>query len=107
MPVLPPAEIGLEVKPYPKLKLISSYHWFFLDSNKSAWFNASGAVVRSTAVGADPYIGQEMDLLAKWQVVKQFEILLGYSHFFTGKFIEATGPDNDANFFYVQTNLTL
>ena len=89
------------------LKLISDYHWFFLDSNKSAWFHASGAVIRSAVNGADPYIGQELDLLAKWQVVKQFEILLGYSHFFTGKFIEATGPDDAANFFYVQTNFTV
>ncbi len=100
-------KIGLEAKPYPKLKLVSGYHWFFLDSNKSAWFNASSTVIRAAAPGASTTLGQEIDLLAKWQMMKHLEILLGYSHFFTGAFVSNTGSSSDANFFYLQTVFTI
>ncbi len=96
-------ETNLSAKPFKSLMLTSKYHWFFLDSNKSAWFNAGQGVIRPARANASQTIGQELDLLAKWTVSKHIDTLFGYSHFFPGPFIKDTGADNDANFFYWQT----
>lgn len=100
-------KVGTDLKPHSKVKLAFAYHWFFLDTNDSAWFNAGQAVVRPAKAGASHSVGQELDLTAAWKMMKHLNLLLGYSHFFTGAFVKDTGADDDANFFYVETTLNL
>ncbi|MBI3999681.1 MAG: alginate export family protein, partial [Candidatus Omnitrophica bacterium] len=100
-------KLGTDLKPHPRIKLSCDYHWFFLDTNRSAWFNAGGGVLRPARSGASTTVGQELDLLAKWEVTKHVGLLIGYSHFHAGPFVKDTGAHDAANFFYVQTTVTV
>jgi len=98
-------EVNLAVKPAKPLTLAAKHHWFFRDTNKSAWFNAGQGVIRAAGASASETLGQETDLLVKWQVSRQVDALAGYSRFHTGAFVRDTGPSDDANFFYWQTTV--
>ena len=80
-------------------------HWFFLDTNTSAWFNAGQGVIRAAGVNASQTLGQEVDLLAKWQVSRHVDTLVGYSYFHAGAFVKDTGANDDARFGYWQTTV--
>ena len=99
------AELNLTVKPVKPLTLIAKHHWLFLDTNKSAWFNAGQGVIRAAGVSASEILGQEVDLLVKWQISQHVDTLMGYSHFHAGAFVRDTGASDDANFFYWQTTV--
>jgi len=105
------------VKPWGKWLLQGDLHFFWLDEVEDAWYNAGGTLVRvpivltplgegpPTPVTPDTFLGQEIDLTARYTYNKQFQILTGYSHFFPGPFVEATGPADDANWFFLQTTM--
>jgi len=98
-------ELGLIAKPRETLTLRASHHWLWLDTNKSAWFNAGQGVIRPTAVSASRTLGQEIDLTANWKFSRHADALVGYSHFHAGAFIQDTGAADDANFAYVQVTV--
>ena len=99
--------IGTDLKPHRKIKLSCDYHWFFLDTNRSAWFGAGQNVIRPARSGASTTVGQELDLLARWEVTKHIGFLIGYSHFHAGPFVKDTGVHDAAEFFYVQTLISV
>ena len=81
-----------------------AYQFFWIDEPEAdAWYDAGAAVFRPAAgaVG-DPgsFAGGEVDFTAT-RAFGRLSIQVGYSHFFTGPFAEATGPSNDADFFYL------
>lgn len=96
-----------DLKPYPRLLLRMDYHWNFLATNGSAWFNAAQKVLRVSTPGASTTLGQEIDLFVNWKVSRHLEFLLGYSHFHGGAFLKDTGASDNANFFYFQTAIQL
>lgn len=98
-------KVGMDMKPHKQLKFSADYHWFFLATNGSAWFNAGQAVIRQSRAGASETLGQELDLLVSYSLSKYVNLLIGYSHFHAGAFVKDTGTHDDANFFYVQTTL--
>ncbi len=98
-------EANLSAKPFKPLTLTAKFGWFFLDTNKSAWFNASQGTIRAARANASTTLGQEIDLLAKWQVSKHIDMLLGYAHFRAGAFVKDTGTSDDADFVYWQTGI--
>ena len=98
-------ELNATVKPGKPVTVITKYHWLFLDTNKSAWFNAGQAVIRPARAGAATTVGQEMDLLVKVALSKHVETLAGYSYFHPGAFVQDTGAHDDANFVYWQTTV--
>jgi hypothetical protein len=100
-------KVGLDLNPTDKIKMMIAHHWFFLDTNKSAWFDAGGAVIRATGANASTTVGQETDLLLKWQASKRISFLTGYSYFYAGAFLKDTGASDNANFLYLQTAINL
>jgi len=96
-------EANVSAKPFKPLTLTAKYGWFFLDTNKSAWFNAGQGVVRAARSSASQTLGQEVDLVGRWQISKHIDALVGYAHFNAGAFVQDTGTSDDANFFYWQT----
>jgi hypothetical protein len=62
--------------------------------------------VRGPGVGLSDEVGAEIDLLIKFQLDRHTEIVLGYSHFFAGDFIEESGPSDDIDFFYTGVQFT-
>lgn len=95
--------LGASVKPNVRWLFSADFHWFMLDAKESAWFNAGGGVVRPANPRANTHLGEEIDLLVNYKMTEHLSFLGGYSHFFTGSFVEDTGAHDDANFFYVQT----
>lgn len=98
-------QADLTFKPHPKLTGRVKYHWLFLATNSDAWYNAGQGVVRGANPGASTTLGQELDLLAKWQCSVHYDFLIGYSYFHAGAFVRDTGTHDDANFFYVQNSI--
>ena len=97
---------GLDFKPKPYFSILYAHHWFFLDTEGSAWFDASQAVIRSSAPGASTTLGQEDDILLKIRLSAHLELAIGYSHFHAGAFARDTGTSDDAEFFYVMPTLS-
>ena len=98
-------EVNLTAKPRKSVTLLAKYHWFFLDTNKSAWFNSGQGTLRAATANASETVGQELDLLAKWQVCRTVDTQLGYAHFHAGAFVNDTGAADDANLVYWQTTV--
>ena len=95
-------ELGLTVHPREPLTLRAAHHWLFLDTNKSAWFNAGQGVIRPATPSASRTIGQEIDLTANVTLNRHATLLIGYSHFHAGAFVADSGAADDANFSYAQ-----
>ena len=79
-------------------------HTFWRQNIGDGLYNSAGALLRGANGSDAPYIGNEIDLLLTWQVDRHLTASLGYSHFFTGAFIDQTGPDQDIDFLYAGVN---
>lgn len=88
-----------------------AWHEFWLDEEDTdAWYDAGRSVVRS-AGGTDvnSHVGSELDFTVNYSTKiagKDTKFLLGYSHFFTGDYVSDTGPDSDADYLYLQTQIS-
>ncbi len=94
---------GVSVKCGEKLTVRTEGHFFWRAEAADALYNAGGGVVRPGAPGTSKDVGSEIDVVASYRFNRNFDIEAGFSHFFAGKFIKQTGPDEDINFFYLQT----
>lgn len=82
-------------------------HAFWVVSNEDSWYRANGVTaVRPLNREADSYAGSELDLTITWKPVKQLALLFGYSHFWAGDYLKATGASDDADFGYIQAELS-
>jgi hypothetical protein len=91
---------GLSVKPRSNLTLKLDGHVFQRVEKEDALYNAGGAVVRAGDTGSSRDVGQEVDLLARYELDRHTSVLLGYSRFFAGNFIKQSGPSEDTDFVY-------
>jgi len=91
------------------------YHLFRLDQPEDAWFNTAGEVTQAgvRVFGPDPSrteadLGQELDLLFRYEGFPGAGIELGYSRFFAGDLIgEGDAPDDGSDWVYVQVKVDL
>ncbi len=100
----------LSVKPTKKLKLQADLHWLYLDTPKDSLYSAARTVTRTAAAGSSgvsDHVGNEVDLTADYKLNNNVSVQLGYSHLFAGKYLQATGANDDADFFYWQTTVSL
>jgi len=99
-------ELKFNVKPCKQVGLEADFNWFWLANTDDAWYRANGTTrVRPITPGAPNYVGSELDILITCQPIKSLVFWLGYSHFFAGGYVSATGPSDDADFGYVQATL--
>lgn len=86
-----------------KVRAALAYHAFWLDEDQDALYDVSGAPGRRDPTGrSGTEVGQELDVTLSWKLDAHSTLLFGYSHFWSGDFIAQTGPDEDADLFYVQ-----
>lgn len=97
---------GVSIKPTARLKLAAAGHYLRRASGSDALYNAGGAVVRASAPGAGRELGFELDLTATYAFNDHLSLLVGYSRFFAGDFIDDTGSGDDIDFGYTQLLLT-
>jgi hypothetical protein len=97
------------LKPHQKLLVKGDLNLFWLSEVQDAWYSAGGASIRPADGNreADTAVGKEIDITAKYTYNKHFNIMTGYSHFFTGSFVEATGFSDNPNWFFLQTTFSL
>ena len=93
----------LTMKPADKVKFLLWWYIFHLEESRDALYNVAGAPIRVDATGASGRdVGQELDLLWQVTLTPRSDVVFGYSHFFAGDFIAATGNPSDADFYYTQ-----
>ena len=87
----------------PWLQLRTQYHIFHLAQATDALYNASAVPIRRDPTGAaGDDVGSEIDLVMNVHLNPHQDVLLGYSKFFAGEFVRATGSSSDADYFYAQ-----
>jgi hypothetical protein len=111
-------QLHLNLKPTKKLVIDVKTHFFELDQESDNWYHVGGTAVNGQ--GADRFIdsggtnqdvddelGQEIDVTLKYKMFENFGVVAGYSHFFSGDFIEDTMGANDrgVDWFYLQTTV--
>jgi hypothetical protein len=98
--------VSVRAQPCKQLTLEGYFGGFWLASTDDAWYRANGVArvrpLNTAARAANSYAGSEIDLLATFAPAKFLTVLAGYSHFFAGDYLHDTGPDDDADFGYVQ-----
>jgi len=97
---------GLTVSPIHGLSLSLQQYFFWRNSDHDALYNKSGGVLRPGNTTTARYVGAETDFLATYSFSRHILAYGGYSHFFTGDFIEKTGPSKDSNFFFTAIQYT-
>ena len=96
----------LTVKPAKKLTLNAWMHWFELDSADDALYNAAGVPFATNPSGRESVdVGEELDLTAKYVINPNADVLLGYSWFWNGDFLDGLGLGDTGRTLYVQTTL--
>ena len=98
--------IGFTINPLDKLTCEVTGLFFWRAREEDALYNAGGGVLRQGAPGTSLEVGQEIDILLKYAYNIHTVILLGYSHFFPGKFLSQTGPDDPSDFVYASFQFT-
>ncbi len=98
--------LGGKFSPLKKSAVAVTWHAFWLDDGNDALYAASGVPIRLDPAASSKHVGVEMDLTVSYEVVRGLVALVGYSHFFTGRFIEQSGPADDTDFGYLQLQLT-
>jgi hypothetical protein len=95
--------------PRPQFSTRLDYHVFSLYSSQDAWYRANGvATVRPlglAAQAAPTHAGDELDLTATWTPAPWVAVDVGWSRFFAGPYLGATGARSDGDFVYAQTTL--
>lgn len=101
--------VGGKLQPTKKLTLTSQWHWFDKHRAQDYVYNVAGAPMgpRSTDPGGtdNKNIGNELDLVATYQVNANLTLESGYSWFWYGGAIQNTALDrDDARQFYFLAN---
>jgi hypothetical protein len=99
--------LNFSVQPTKSLKLGVDYHCFRLAQACDAWYWVNGKPERRDPTGqAGQELGHELDVIARWQVNKELELLFGYARFCAGNYVLNTpGNDSDANWAFAQMTL--
>ena len=88
-----------------KWTLRTAYHAFWLDEEDTDHlYGAAGGAIRNTVAANNPgaYVGSEIDITANYPISKKVSLAAGYSHYFTGDFLDDTGTDDDVDFAFLQ-----
>jgi len=96
--------LNLSVQPARSLTLSLDWHAFRLARVRDAWYWVSGKIERRDSTGlAGRALGQELDLILRWSVNRQWELLFGATRFFAGDYLRRTpGGHASANWAFAQ-----
>jgi Alginate export len=92
----------LTLKPTPKSQLLLWYYYFFLDNLNDTPYNVNMTPFQPAIAPQSRDLGHEVDVIFTYNLSDREEIILGYSHFFSGQYYNALPFSGDADFFYTQ-----
>jgi hypothetical protein len=105
----------LSLKPMKKLELEGHVHALFLANTDDYWYRSNGISTLRTktpdgrdvrTIGASNFAGEELDLIATYEVTKNIKFQTGYSHFFAGDYLADTGSSSDADFGFLMVTFS-
>ena len=88
-----------------RLTLLVWYHQFWLANLDNGPFNVNMSPFNPGVPAGNSHLGAELDFTAAYRLNPRTDILLGYSHFFTGDYYRTTPgvpTSEDADFVYTQ-----
>ena len=98
--------LHLSAKPTTKLTTSLDYHVLWLADTADIWRRANATTaVRPANAAASNYAGSELDVLVTYASSSHLTLTAGYSHFFAGDYLKATGASSDADFVYLMTSI--
>lgn len=97
---------GVRIQPTGRLSLRSELHLFRRASDADGLYNAGGGLLRAVGGADATEIGQELDVVATYQLNAQTALELGLSRFIAGDFLEQTGSAEDVDWLYAQLLIT-
>ena len=98
--------LHLSAKPTAKLTTSLDYHVLWLADTADIWRRANATTaVRPANAAASNYAGSELDVLVTYASSSHLTLTAGYSHFFAGDYLNATGASSDADFVYLMTSI--
>jgi len=93
---------GIETKPRKNVGVNLEFNDWYLASRFDALYNVAGAPVFRSANGtAGTHVGEELDFIATWAILKPLQAGAGFGHIFPGQFLKNVTPGNAYNFPYV------
>lgn len=99
---------GLRISAAPRsdVQLGLSHRFYWLAEDKDSWTTAN---LRDSTGRTDNFVGQQLELTARYDFNSSLNFETGYAHLFKGTFAKdtANAPTNkdDVNYFYVQSML--
>jgi hypothetical protein len=99
---------GIEEKATSKWKLKQAFEGYWLATSNDNFYASSGAIAVAAHAGASRHIGNELDLIAEYQMNKGLSFGFGYARLFAGEFLKTTTPGHDYSypFAYFQYNFS-
>ena len=73
---------------------------FWLATSNDNFYASSGAIAVPARPGASRHIGNELDLVAEYQLNKGLSFGFGYARLFAGQFLKTTTPGHDYSYPY-------
>lgn len=90
------------------MTLMLKYRAWWLAQSRDTWV---GSGLQDATGGSGNFLGQDIELKARWTVSPNFKFTAGYDHFFKGSYIESLAkvPGNpsaaDTDYFFIQTEI--
>ncbi len=95
--------VNLTLKPHKDRTLRIAWYTFWNDAERDALYADSGAAIRRNIGGSSGHdVGDELDITLDWKIDTHASLLLGWSHFWPGNFINSSGFSRDADYLYMQ-----
>jgi alginate export protein len=90
----------VEEEPTKKWKLKQQFESYWLATSNDNFYASSGAITVAAHPGASRHIGNELDLVAEYELNKGLNFGFGYARMFAGQFLETTTPRHDYSYPY-------
>ncbi|HLW68862.1 MAG TPA: alginate export family protein [Gemmataceae bacterium] len=95
--------LQLSANPMNWILVLMQYHRFWLASPRDGLYNAAGTLIRVDPTGnSGNDVGQELDWFVNFHLSQHQDLMIGYSRFFAGPFIQNTGFPGGAGLAYGQ-----
>jgi len=91
---------GVEEDPTKKWKLKQQFEGYWLATSNDNYYASSGAIAVAAHPGASRHIGNELDLVAEYELNKGINFGFGYARMFAGQFLNTTTPGHDYSYPY-------
>ena len=100
--------VGTEENVGKRWKFKEAFEGYWLATSNDNYYASSGAIAVAAHPGADRHIGNELDLLAEYQMNGGINFGFGYARLFAGQFLTTTtqGHDYSYPYAYVEYNFS-